>query len=972
MILMVHEFYFIAIIKSIIKITFKNIFCQRKKNIKFFIFLILLLTTTSESFLFSGKIKSVDKFSDTLKEISKSLPTNINHGFNRISLLIPELSNAFESQELDTVALKDKIISVIESTEKLMDGSINSIGKERMAVFEESKKLILILKESLVESQFQTIDYMEERFNKGIDKALKESEKWQNLTDKFLNEIGQDIHWFLEGLNTFKKLFFTVGFIVVALVLTISIKIEKKNDDHNIKFFVFIFSVILHIILTIYTKIDILILFSIALLPFILLIFINRGVTLIVFLSFFVVVPSIMSTIYPHSLSKIYDSIISGEDPFRATVCPMVSFQLIDIRDDNVIIIPESAANIFKKLPSPIYSYSEIGDYSTHKSTRLDLYTMMLFKQEIKDNCDLDLFQVKTIKTSANEGKCVGSRGCTRGIWAQIIKISDIDTENLSPRLKSAIKKLDSKGTIVLLDSEGSNDPDGMTAGHLNVVQTILMSITSSFSYTEHLQINEYLINKLALLSSFLESLYRFKNSLDECSTNEKAYTNGISSKKWTDFPKINLIFSNSANLALELNLNFDNKTELINSLDTTKLLYSYLNEVNFKKEDKYKESIQTIKRVWGDGAKSSVVLTATRNEVKFFLEEFSYAVDIPDELTYSSEAGAIYSISNQVLPMVINSLSSKIYMGKEANGADILKIIEESKGVIFKSISASAFSSYSSSDFSNLVEEQVNQFTNNWIQETRNQVTPQLPIETSNQECYESSSNRCEPSKLDERLKPYLKSLNVGICTLIAGSPNNDKTNQIVNKIKSDTQPLLEELHQKNQNLCKFRWVEGQWGPCDGHCLLNRKREIHCALDSKPNQPRKDVCCDGNKPHNIESCGKRSYHWAYQNWGECSGECGVQYRRVDCIACDGTISDSSMCSNIPKEIDSQSCNPKFTWETSEWRNVGGCRRGGKFRTGTEKCDFERDIYCKKCGVNAPIYVCDGLAGEKPSTRKRD
>ncbi|EGC37537.1 hypothetical protein DICPUDRAFT_76860 [Dictyostelium purpureum] len=939
-----------------------------KNNIIFLIFLILLLATTSQSFLFSGKIKSVEKFSDTLKEISNNLPTNINHGFNRISLLIPELSNAFESKELDTVALKDKIISTIESTEKLMDGSINSIGKERMAVFEESKKLILILKESLVESQFQTIDYMEKRFYKGIEKALKESQKWQNLTEKFLNEVGQDIHWFLEGLNTFKKLFYIVFFTVVALTLTISIKINNQN----IRFFVFIISFILFItLITINTKIDISILFSISLLPFTFLILkFNSTTNFIIFLSILCVGSSIMSTIFPHSLGKFYDSILSGEDPFRATVCPMVSFQLIDIRDDKEIIIPESAVNIFKKLPSPLYLYSEIGDYSTHKSTRLDLYTMMFLKPEIKNNCDLGLFQVKTIKKSGNEGKCVGSRGCTRGIWAQIIKISDIDTKSLSPNLKSAIKKLDPKGTIVLLDSEGSNDPDGMTDGHLNIVQTILMSITSSFSYTEHLQINENLINKLALLSSFLESLYRFKNSLDECNTNEMAYTNGISSKKWTDFPKINLIFSNSANLALELNLNFDNETELINSLDTTKLLYSYLNEVNFKKEDKYKESIQTIKRVWGNGAKSSVVLTATKNEVKFFLEELSDAVDIPDELTYSSEAGAIYSISNQVLPMVINSLSSKIYMGKEANGADILKIIDESKGVIFKSISASAFSSYSSSEFTNLLGEQANQYKNNWIQETRNRVTPLLPIETSNQECYESSSNRCEPSKLDEILKPDKKSLNVGICTLLAGSPNNDKTNQIVNKIKSDTQPLLEELHQKNQNLCKFRWVEGQWGPCDGHCLLNKKREIHCALDSKPNQPRKDICCDGHKPHNIESCGKRSYHWAYQNWGECSGVCGVQYRRVDCIACDGTISDSSMCSNIPKEIDSQPCNPIFTWETSEWRNVGRCRRTGIRRR--RRCDFERDIFCKKCGVNSPIYVCDGVAGAKPSHHKRD
>ncbi|EGC37150.1 hypothetical protein DICPUDRAFT_77227 [Dictyostelium purpureum] len=311
-----------------------------KNNIKFFIFLILLLTTTSESFLFSGKIKSVDKFSDTLKEISKSLPTNINHGFNRISLLIPELSDAFESREIDTVALKDKIISVIESTEKLMDGSINSIGKERMAVFEESKKLILILKESLVESQFQTIDYMEERFNKGIDKALKESEKWQNLTDSFLNEVGQDIHWFLEGLNIIRKIIFYCCFYHSGICLiknvTISIKI-KKNINQNIIYFVFNFSVIFFItLITIIHRKDIIVLLSIALSPL---------------LSIFVFGSSIIPTIRPHILSKLSNSIISN------------------IRDNNEIIIPEPAANISKE-PPPLYVYSEIGDCSSHKSTR--------------------------------------------------------------------------------------------------------------------------------------------------------------------------------------------------------------------------------------------------------------------------------------------------------------------------------------------------------------------------------------------------------------------------------------------------------------------------------------------------------------------------------------------------------------------------------------------------------------------------
>ncbi|EGC37129.1 hypothetical protein DICPUDRAFT_150307 [Dictyostelium purpureum] len=70
--------------------------------------------------------------------------------------------------------------------------------------------------------------------------------------------------------------------------------------------------------------------------------------------------------------------------------------------------------------------------------------------------------------------------------------------------------------------------------------------------------------------------------------------------------------------------------------------------------------------------------------------------------------------------------------------------------------------------------------------------------------------------------------------------------------------------------------------------------------------------------------------------------------------------------------MDSQPCNPIFTWETSEWRNVGGCKRGGKFRTGPRRCKFERNLFCKKCGVNAPKYECEGFAGEKPSTNKRD
>ncbi|EGC39647.1 hypothetical protein DICPUDRAFT_147592 [Dictyostelium purpureum] len=92
-----------------------------KNNIIFFFISILLYTNTLGLFLDSVKIKNVDEFSDTLKEISKNLPTNINHGFNRISLLLPELSYAIESQENDIVLIKDKVISIRKYKYKLFN-----------------------------------------------------------------------------------------------------------------------------------------------------------------------------------------------------------------------------------------------------------------------------------------------------------------------------------------------------------------------------------------------------------------------------------------------------------------------------------------------------------------------------------------------------------------------------------------------------------------------------------------------------------------------------------------------------------------------------------------------------------------------------------------------------------------------------------------------------------------------------------
>ncbi|EGC30534.1 hypothetical protein DICPUDRAFT_83533 [Dictyostelium purpureum] len=349
------------------------------------------------------------------------------------------------------------------------------------------------------------------------------------------------------------------------------------------------------------------------------------------------------------------------------TNCPIEPFQLLQITNDNKIKIEDNAKNIFSNLKGPLLIYSEIGYYSSFKSSRLDLYTMFLLKNEIKKNCNLKFFRVKIPKNGSsssvdNENNCLGSRGCTRGIWVQLIKISDINNiiDNSLLSLKNSISNLfkqSQDGTIIFLDSEGSNDPDGLSNFQINTIQTILFSISSSISYIEPLQMNDDLIRNLAIKSFLFSMVLEYER-----------YDNNIS-RNSIDLPKFNLIFSSSANLQLDFNPKIKN---ISNQLDKTQYFYNYLNDN--KKDISSKRAINYF---WGNNAiKSLVVLKATKNEMQFFLNEFSKVKNVPKELIYSREPGVMYSIVHKILPTILDSLSIKKYKGKVANGNDILNII--------------------------------------------------------------------------------------------------------------------------------------------------------------------------------------------------------------------------------------------------------------------------------------------------------
>ncbi|EGC33027.1 hypothetical protein DICPUDRAFT_81172 [Dictyostelium purpureum] len=585
------------------------------------IFLVLSILITE-----SLKIKNVENLSNKLKDISFLYNSqNITDKFTVLSQLIPKVSDSFDSLDgfySHTNTIKDQIISEIKTLDALIEESIDKSEIKRKKILKNLKKPILTIKDSLVGYQLQNIEYMKERFHKGVEKALKEIPKRENLIDKLYNEITQGINFLLCSIGI--KLFFSAIFIVVAYQLANAI---KDNDRPNIKFFYLIVCVMYFTIsIQLNDRPTILFLFLSGMLPLIYFIFKNNKIIL----GILVVITALLLNFYKLDLfEKWYDSLTYKEDLPKATVCPIVSFQLLKFHNDK-FYVPEFTANVLKDLTSPLYIHSEIGRY-IYKTTRSSLYTIMLLKEEIKNSCDINFSPTNPLTPN----KLGDGYRLTHGIWAYQVKISDINLENLSSDLKISLERLNPNGTIIFLDSENY---DAKANGQdIIIIENILISIVSSFSYSEYFRYPQDLNTFFGLKPSLIEKLFGRVYNFKEFK----------SSSFFLSFHSENL-------------LRFYSKVKDEIDFEPFEIFYSNLNE---DKTGEYDEIDKTIKIFCGKNINSSVILPATSEEFKLF-QKLPYASTIP-------ELSITYSNSNHTLPKVINNLSIK-----ELNGSDILNII--------------------------------------------------------------------------------------------------------------------------------------------------------------------------------------------------------------------------------------------------------------------------------------------------------
>ncbi|EGC33028.1 hypothetical protein DICPUDRAFT_81173 [Dictyostelium purpureum] len=591
-------------------------------NIVVIIFILLSIFITPEPL----KKNNVENLSNRLKDISfLDLSPDINHGYTMLSKLIPKVSDSLNGLYSHTI--KDQIISEIEKLDALIEKSIDKSDIKRKKFLKNLKKPILTIKDSLVGYQLQNIEYMKERFHKGVEKALKEIPKRENLIEKLYNEIPQSIHFLLCSIGI--KLFFSVIFIVVAFQLAITI---VDNDYPNIKYLYLTFCIVYFIIsIQLNHRSAILFQFSSGMLPLFYFRFKNNKKIL----GILAVITALLLNFYKLDLfEKWYDSLTYKEDLTKATVCPIVSFQLLKFHNDK-FYVPEFTSNLLKDLTSPLYIHSEIGSY-IYKTTRSSLYTIMLLKEEIKNSCDINFSPMNPFASNI-----LGTDyRLTHGIWAYQVKISDINLENLSSDLKISLERLNPDGTIIFLDSE--NYDDKANQEDMVIIEDILISIVSSFSYSEYFRYPQDLNTFFGIKPSPIEKLY--------------ALVNGKFSSP--------LIFSSDS---FERNLWLYSIAKGEIDLEPFEIFYSNLNE---DKTGEYDKNVKIIKNDWGKNINSSVILPATSEEFKLF-QKLPFSSTIP-------ELSITYSNSNHTLPKVINNLSIKFYKEKELNGSDILNIIND------------------------------------------------------------------------------------------------------------------------------------------------------------------------------------------------------------------------------------------------------------------------------------------------------
>ncbi|KAN0037154.1 hypothetical protein ACTFIV_002490 [Dictyostelium citrinum] len=271
----------------------------------------------------------------------------------------------------------------------------------------------------------------------------------------------------------------------------------------------------------------------------------------------------------------------------------------------------------------------------------------------------------------------------------------------------------------------------------------------------------------------------------------------------------------------------------------------------------------------------------------------------------------------------------------------------------------------------------EINAFVNLKAFSIEKKIKLMLPIETFGKDCI--GSNECDPIGLDNVLEPIIidlsKFVDKWVSSLsLTNSEYIEFYNQCkINAISSIIEPLKYELHKENQYLCQFNWIFDQWSNCNNYnnsqCPI-RERKVICVLESNhlDFDERNPQCCNNiPKPISSESCGL-TYSWSYGEWSNCTGNCGSTFRKANCLDCIGTLVDDSKCSHIEKEPELLSCQPTFGWKESEWIKLE-CKRGGKFHTGSKRCNFKRNVWCESCGIGVDDSKCHG---RKPKTLKEE
>ncbi|KAM9992890.1 hypothetical protein ACTFIY_010333 [Dictyostelium cf. discoideum] len=893
---------------------------KNKTSIILILLLSIVLSGVNSGFSINIKSKGAEEIANSINKFSDVLPASINIISNKISKLLlfasDSLSDPINFNYRNAIG---ELFSVLDEANWKIDQNIKEIGYQKDETIEQLKELIDILKESLVDHHGQTLDLLDKRFERGISNALKKLEALKDSSNGVLKEIGEGAHNFLNGLDYYIKVFSFVPFLVLVFLLN---DFKKYFGCFMIGSSVFIYGVCLWF----YSNGNIYLLFIISLLPTLGYsfyksfprVFSKKKITFMVLA--IAILAGYANVYHPTFIYKVQNfiDVVTGEkESIQSVVCPIPAFHFIDLDANDNIFVTDIGNRVFKNLQAPLFIHSEIGEFNTFKSSRMTTYKMLMLKDEILDSCEVDSF---TIRNNGSECE-YGSKTCTKGVWVMAIKISDIDLNKLAPDVRKSVLEKDPKGTILFVDSEGTGDSaSGTEKNFLNQIQIAVNSISSSTAFVLQSKVTDSTINELGLLAAFYKSVSNYNDAYDHC--NDEKLSKSVSYTA----PLLNIIVADGKSLRYELGVgNYRSDQETIN-LDNSKSFKDFL---NYKGSNKNLiHSIQEIVDLWGSKIKSTVVLGASAKETEIF--DNLMENNIPKNWEKDNEAATLYSYKYHTLPRIFSTLLSKKVSGREANGQDILDIIDVTKKLL-NGIPPNLFNSLNAQSFSGLICETITNITNSWTNLAHSSIRVKFPIESTGGKCFESSNpiQRCSESSFNNEWEKEVKSLNIAICIVSHSASDKSAKDQCIKNVFSTiVEPSRKQSFKENQETCKFKWMTTDWSGCHGACPLSRNRQVYCALEKLPYR-RRDGCCEDvpNKPVEVESCNQFTYHWDIGQWSQCSGPCGLEYRSLYCKDCQGNIVNENHCLNqYEKPVQSRSCNPVYEWGATNWVQ-GSCRR---------------------------------------------